>query len=90
MSHLLAVAKFSKGVSKFLLANRASSKGILLARRQIYWPRATGPVLISTPDGFCRAVRNGKQAKNSKWTFLSLPGIELATPSLSNQTPWTA
>ena len=45
----LIVAKLSKGVSKLLLAKRASSKQVLLARRQIYWPRAIGPALISTP-----------------------------------------
>ena len=34
---------------KILLANRASAKQILLAQQEIHWPRASGPVLISTP-----------------------------------------
>ena len=34
---------------KILLANRASAKQILLAQQEIHLPRASGPVLISTP-----------------------------------------
>ena len=35
---------------KILLADQASAKQILLAQQEIHWPRANGPVLISTPD----------------------------------------
>ena len=35
---------------RILLANRASAKQILLAQQEIHWPRASGPVLISTPE----------------------------------------
>ena len=33
----------------FLLAPRASISGNLLALSDFYWPRANGPVLVSTP-----------------------------------------
>ena len=54
---------------KILLANRGSTKQILLAQQEIHWQQASGPVLISTPDleFLGRYVRNIEETHN--WKF---------------------
>ena len=59
---------------EILLANRASATQILLAQQEIHWPRASEPVLISTP-GQCQPVTEkcvnaltNKSIIDSMWT----------------------
>ena len=50
VSVLIQILILESRVFLILLANRASTKQILLAQQEIHWPRATWPVLISNPE----------------------------------------